>query len=205
VTETEESAGAPPRRPLPPRVRTRVVEIASVSLGRMAANLVPGPLARVASFAPARRAKIAGDAIATALEADEAFRERVAEDARSSAPELATMVQEGSPPAAADPVEVAALAYLLRPDGWAALVEDASEALAALSPGVDLEATRQLEQLRRQVDALNESAKEGRARHREQLAQLKAENADLRHKLGDARARGRRAEADLAAAADDAG
>jgi predicted RNA-binding protein with PIN domain len=182
------------------RVRTRVVEIASGSLGRMAPGLVPGSLTRVASFAPARRAKLAGDRIAAVLEADDDFRDHVAADATSGAPELAKAVQEGRPPAAADPVEVAALAYLLRPDGWAALVEDASTDLSSVSRIEDESATRQVEQLRRQVEALTESSKEARARHREKLAEVKAENADLRHKLGDARGRVRQAEAAVSAA-----
>ena len=86
------------------------------------------------------------------------------------------------------------MAYLLRPPGWADLVEAAGEAAVAEESATRGHATRQVDQLRRQVDSLTESLKDTRARQREQVAALKAENSELRHKLGDARGRVRAAE-----------
>ena len=75
--------------PLPDRVRARVVALASDALGRMSADLVPTTLKRVAAFAPARRATLAGSQIASVLAADDRFREQVATDVREQVPDLA--------------------------------------------------------------------------------------------------------------------
>jgi predicted RNA-binding protein with PIN domain len=183
-------------RPLPDRVRARVVALTADSLGRMPADQVPASLARVASFAPARRARLAATQIASVLAADDGFRELVAADVRAQVPDLAGALDAGTAPSAADPVDLAAVAYLIRPDGWAGLVAASGDASLAEDTGAaDRQAARRAEQLRRQVETLTESLKETRARHREQVADLKTENADLRHKLGDARARARSAEA----------
>jgi predicted RNA-binding protein with PIN domain len=190
--------------PLPTRVRTRVVELASDALGRMTPPALPGSLTRVASFAPARRAKLAADRIAAVLATDEDFRSEVAADAASRAPELAEAVKGAQVPAAADPVEVAALAYLLRPPGWQGLLEETASALRPPPRDEGETAAREVEQLRRQVESLTRATKESRAQHREKLAELKAENAELRHKLGDARTRLRQAESTAEAAAAEA-
>jgi predicted RNA-binding protein with PIN domain len=197
VTEAEQTGPSPDgaAAPLPERVRGRVVALASDALGRMAAADVPTSLARVAAFAPARRAKLAGSQIASVLEVDEAFRGLVASDVREQLPELALAVDEGVVPAAADPVDAAAVAYLLRPSGWEDLVASVGAALAGDGASSSGAASRQLDQLRRQLDSATESLKETRGRHREQVATLKAENTDLRHKLGDARTRARSADA----------
>ena len=183
-------------RPLTDRVRARVVALTADSLGRMPADQVPASLARVAAFAPARRARLAATQIASVLAADDGFREHVAADVRAQVPDLAGALDAGTPPSAADPVDLAAVAYLIRPDGWAALVAASGDVSLAEDTGAaDRQAARRAEQLRRQVETLTESLKETRARHREQVAELKAENAELRHKLGDARTRARSAEA----------
>ena len=180
--------------PLPERVRGRVVALASDALGRIAADDVPSSLSRVAAFAPARRAKLAASQIASVVEADEGFRILVAEDVRKQVPGLAEAVDAGAIAPAADPVDVAAVAYLLRPTGWDELVTTAVELLSGDAGSTGRAATRQLDQLRRQLESATEGLKEARGRHREQLASLKAENTDLRHKLGDARTRARSAE-----------
>ncbi|QWZ10544.1 NYN domain-containing protein [Nocardioides panacis] len=167
----------------------------------MPADQVPSSLTRVAAFAPARRARLAATQIASVLATDEGFREHVAADVRAQVPDLAGALDAGTPPSAADPVDLAAVAYLLRPDGWAGLVAASGEASLAEDTGAaDRQAARRADQLRRQVETLTESLKEARARQRDQVAELKSENADLRHKLGDARARARSAETASAAA-----
>ena len=192
-TEQPDGAATGPG-PLPDRVRARVVGLAADALGRMAVEVVPPSLVRVATFAPQRRARLAASQIASVLAADDAFRDRVATDVRVQVPDLAQALDAGTAPSAADPVDLAAVAYLLRPPGWADLVEAAGEAAVAEESATRGHATRQVDQLRRQVDSLTESLKDTRARQREQVAALKAENSELRHKLGDARGRVRAAE-----------
>ena len=193
-TEQPDRAATGPG-PLPDRVRARVVGLAADALGRMAVEVVPPSLVRVATFAPQRRARLAASQIASVLAADDGFRDRVATDVRVQVPDLAQALDAGTVPSAADPVDLAAVAYLLRPPGWADLVEAAGEAAVAEESATTRgHASRQLEQLRRQVESLTESLKDTRARQREQVAALKAENSELRHKLGDARGRVRAAE-----------
>ena len=123
ATEGEEPKDSGLDGPLPDVVRTRVVALAADSLGAMPPDQLPPALKRVASFAPGRRAKLAGTQIAGVLETDEAFRERLAVQVRARVAEIAQALEEGTTPAAADPVELAAVAYILRPDGWVDVVE----------------------------------------------------------------------------------
>ncbi len=118
TSEGEESRSRGLEGPLPDVVRARVVALAADSLGSMPVEQLPPALKRVASFAPGRRAKLAGTQIAGVLETDETFRDRLAVQVRARVAELAQALDEGTTPAAADPVELAAVAYLLRPEGW---------------------------------------------------------------------------------------
>lgn len=181
--------------PLPDAVRTRVISLAAESLGQMPVDQLPAALKRVASFAPARRAKLAGSQIAGVLETDATFRERLGRQVRLQVSELADALDAGTTPAAADPVELAAVAYLLRPDGWQAVVEaGATVADAERSTAVSKQTEQQVDRLRRQLEETVGELREARERSRKQVAELKAENADLRHKLGDARAKARAAQ-----------
>ena len=85
---------------------------------------LPVPLRRVAKFAPNRRARLGGPAIAAQLAADPLFRQRISGRVldRRRRPGRGRG-RRAWRPAAADPVEVAALAYLARPDGWRELVD----------------------------------------------------------------------------------
>ena len=182
--------------PLPDAVRARVVALAAEAIGRMPAETLPAPLKRVATFAPGRRAKLAGNQIAGVLETDAGFREHVARQVRVEAPEIAEALDAGARPAVADPVDLAAMAYLLRPEGWRAILVESSEQIRAERAGAVSKQTQdQVERLRRQVEMANEELKEVRQRQREELARLKLENSELRHKLGDARAKSREAAA----------
>ena len=181
--------------PLPETVRVRVVALAADALGRLQADTLPPSLRRVATFAPQRRARLAGSQIAGVLERDADFRKSVAEVVREGVPELADAVELGSAPPAADPVDLAALAYLLRPDGWVGLVTAATDAVDADRIGAEhRRASGEIDALRARLDQAEHELKELRARHREQLATLKAENADLRRRLGEARSRARDAQ-----------
>ncbi len=187
---------------LPEPVRARVVALTADALGRLEQERLPTSLRRVAAFAPARRARLAASQIAAVLELDPEFRDRVASQVRERLPGLAEALDAGAPAPVADPVDLAAVAYLLRPHGWQAVVSAASQAAEADRAGASgREKSHREERLRRQVDAAAEELKEARRRHREQVSQLKADNAELRHRLGEARARTRAAEEEAARAA----
>ncbi|MGW3142350.1 NYN domain-containing protein, partial [Streptomyces sp. NPDC001139] len=114
-------------RPLPDGVRRRVVQIVSDGFGSLTVAELPAQLRQYARFAPNRRAKFAGNAMAAALETEPLFRQRIGEKLREAQPELAGALDSGSPPPAADPLDVAAAAYVLRPAGWVKLVTAAGE------------------------------------------------------------------------------
>lgn len=177
-------------RLLPDAVRGRVVALAAEAIGRLPAEQLPAPLKRVASFAPARRARLAGSQIAAVLESDEELRGRVGTQVREEVAEVATALEAGAPPAAADPVLVASVAYLLRPDGWERVLD---ESLALLEAERDSQAGRQnadqAERMRAQVQAAQDELRTARARHREETSRLKAENSALRQRLADERSR----------------
>lgn len=182
--------------PLPEAVRSRVIALAADCLGQATADQLPAPLKRVASFAPSRRAKLAGNQIASVVETDESFREFLARQVRDALPELAHALESGTPPAAADPVDLAAVAYLLRPPGWATVVAQAVMAAEAEQvSAASRQVAGQVDRVRRQLDVATEELRDLRQKSRDQTAALKAENSDLRHKLGDARTRARSAEA----------
>ncbi|RFU39004.1 RNA-binding protein, partial [Actinomadura logoneensis] len=130
------------------------METAAELLGALPLDEVPVPLRRFARFERRKRAKLAGQHIAALLERDDAFRARVGEAGREAHPELAAAVTEGHVPPAADPVVVAVLGYLLRPDGWPDLVENARAELersASLSEGERAE--RRIAELRAELTA----------------------------------------------------
>src|SRR3954462_828576 len=104
-------------RPLPDGVRRRVVHIVSEGFGGLTVGELPAQLRQYARFAPNRRAKFAGNAMAAALETDPLFRQRIGEKFREVQPELAGALDSGAPPPAADPLDVAAAAHVLRAPG----------------------------------------------------------------------------------------
>jgi len=128
---TEPLLSVEPEPTLPEPVRQRVVVLAAAAITGMPLDELPAALRRVAKFAPNRRARLGGAAIAAQLAADPLFRQRVGGRAVDAAGELGAAVREGTTPAAADPVDVAALAYLARPGGWSELVAEAAETLKA--------------------------------------------------------------------------
>ena len=116
---------------LPEPVRVRVVGLAADALGRMSPEDVPATLRAAARFAPAKRARstTTATAIATVLDSDAAFRLSVAGAAEQESPLALAAVRAGETPPAADPVELAAAAYLLRVESWPSYVERARAAL----------------------------------------------------------------------------
>uniref|UniRef100_UPI003B3BA60C NYN domain-containing protein n=1 Tax=Micromonospora sp. TaxID=1876 RepID=UPI003B3BA60C len=194
--------GLPEPEPvLPEPVRQRIVALTAAVLPGLPADEVPVPLRRVAKFAPNRRARLGGSVIAAQLTADPLFRQRVTARVLTDAGDLGAAVVEGTAPAAADPVEVAALAYLVRPRGWRELIDASGAAVRAeVDSAVVAELVREAEQratraehdravARVEADKLRDEL----ARVREELGQLREENRQLQRGLRETQARERRA------------
>jgi len=169
---------------LPEPVRARVIALVAASLTGMPADEVPPSLRRVAQFAPNRRARMGGPAIAAQLRADLLFRQRVAQRVLDSAGELGAAVRDGTPPGVADPVDVAALTYLARPAGWREVIAEVTETLR-----VDAESAAIAERLRASehqvIRAEHERAvaKVEAEKLRDELTRLRAEADALREQV----------------------
>lgn len=185
-------------RPLPDGVRRRVVQIVSDGFGGLTVGELPAQLRQYARFAPNRRAKFAGNAMAAALETDPLFRQRIGEKFRDAQPELAGALDSGSPPPAADPLDVAAAAYVLRPTGWVKLVTAAGEeAQRADAERADEESRAELERLRAELAHAREHTRAETERLRTELDAAKKEAESLHRKLRAALSDVKRGEAAL--------
>ncbi|MFE2989580.1 NYN domain-containing protein [Streptomyces sp. NPDC059262] len=185
-------------RPLPEGVRRRVVQIVSDGFGGLTVAELPPQLRQYARFTQTRRAKFAGNAMAAAVESDTLFRQRIAERLRDAQPELAGALDSGAPPPAADPLDVAAAAYVLRPTGWVKLVAAAGEeAVRADAERADEEARAELERLRAEVEAVREQTRSETERLRTELESAKKEAESLHRKLRSALSDVKRGEAAL--------
>lgn len=174
---------------LPERVRARVVALAADVLGTMRADEMPASVRPVARFTSSKRARLGASVIAAALEAEPAFRARVLQEAAAAQPGLVEALRDGSPPAAADPIDVAVVAYLLRPEGWAELVAAGQTTSLAASEARAARESAAAERLREQLSAARASARESRDRYKREIDRLKADNAGLRRRLSEARER----------------
>ncbi|TDC41485.1 NYN domain-containing protein [Micromonospora sp. KC213] len=196
------AVGAPEPEPtLPEPVRQRIVALTAAVLPGLPADEVPVPLRRVAKFAPNRRARLGAPAIAAQLTGDPLFRQRVTARVLADAGDLGAAVVAGTAPAAADPVEVAALAYLARPRGWRELIEASGAAVRAeADSAVVAELVREAEQRAARAEhdravarVEAEKLRDELARVREELGQLREENRQLNRTLRETQARERRA------------
>jgi predicted RNA-binding protein with PIN domain len=169
---------------LPEAVRTRLVSLVAASLGDV--KPLPAALKQVAGFAPARRARLGATAIMTELDRDDELRERVAVQARTRATD--------------DALDVAALAWLERSEGW----EDAVRGAADRAPQKAGSAQQELreQKLRDRAEEAERTVRELRRSHKEALDALKAEVATLRRTLGETRTRERASREDAEAARD---
>ncbi|MER6524436.1 NYN domain-containing protein [Streptomyces sp. NPDC001508] len=171
-------------RPLPDGVRRRVVQIVSDGFGSLTIGELPAQLRQYARFAPNRRAKFAGNAMAAALETDTLFRQRIGEKLREAQPELCGALDSGSPPPAADPLDVAAAAYVLRPAGWVKLVAAAGEEVQrADAERADEESRAELERLRAELARVRDHTRAETERLRAELDSAKREAESLHRKL----------------------
>ncbi|MCC9704753.1 NYN domain-containing protein [Streptomyces sp. MNU76] len=185
-------------RPLPEGVRKRVVQIVSDGFGGLTVAELPAQLRQYARFAPNRRVKFAGNAMAAAVESDTLFRQRIGERFRETHPELAGALDTGAPPPAADPLDVAAAAYVLRPTGWVKLVAAAGEeALRADAERADEESRAELERLREQLAEARGHTKTETERLRAELESAKKDADSLHRKLRAALSDVKRGEAAL--------
>ncbi|MET8568745.1 NYN domain-containing protein [Streptomyces sp. NPDC004783] len=185
-------------RPLPDGVRRRVVQIVSDGFGGLTLGELPAQLRQYARFAPNRRTKFAGTAMAAAVESDALFRQRIGEKFKEAQPELAGALESGTPPPAADPLDVAAAAYVLRPHGWVKLVTAAGEeAQRADAERADEESRAELERLREELTRAREQTRTETERLRGELESVKKEAESLHRKLRSALSDVKRGEAAL--------
>ena len=191
--------GTPPLEDLPAPVRARVLSVAAEALGRLALEHVPAPLRKVSTFAPARRADLAGARIATVLASDAEFRDRLALQVRALAGPVAEAVTraaaEGRAPEGVDRTEAAATAWLLGLPRWTDPVEEDTGDRRGGSPDppagdrAGTAAETRLRELTRRVAQVRADADRQRARDRERLDKVKEENTELRRRLGQTRTR----------------
>src|SRR3954451_18964414 len=166
---------------LPEPVRQRVTALAAAALPGLPGDEIPMALRRVARFAPNRRARLGGREIAAQLTADPLFRQRISGRIVTDAGDLGAAVAGGMAPAAADPVEVAALAYLARPDGWRDLIEAAGDAVRAEADSAAIAAQiRDAEQRAARAEHDRAVAKVEADKLRDELARVREELGQLR-------------------------
>ncbi|MDQ1733149.1 MAG: hypothetical protein QOK10_3308 [Pseudonocardiales bacterium] len=189
------SSGGSADQPLPVEVRQQLLTIAADVMGRTPASELPAAVRRFSRFAPSKRLRLGAAEIAAALAADDAFRDSVANVVREASPELAEQVMSGAPPATADPIDVAVITYLLRPDGWQDRLTEISAGLAEQSERRQAggEATRmaaEMDRLRqahgdlvRARDAARTAAKGSSAEHAKQVADLQRQLRGLQAEL----------------------
>jgi predicted RNA-binding protein with PIN domain len=190
-----------PEPTLPEPVRQRIIALTAAALPGLPADEIPPPLRRVAKFAPNRRARLGAPAIAAQLTVDPLFRQRITARVLADAGDLGETVLTGTAPAAADPVEVAALAYLARPPGWQDLIEASGAAVRAeADKAVIDELVREAEQRATRAEhdravarVEAEKLRDELARLREELGQLREEHRQLTRALRETQARERRA------------
>ena len=193
---------AVPAPSLPEPVRRAVAALAAHVLGVIPEAAVPASLRRVREFAPARRARSGGGPLAAALERDAPFRQVVATAWRELHPDLAEAVDAGRTLPAADPIEVAAGIYLLRPDGWQARLADAVDAVAggqaeARRREQEADSRTRLEALLGEVERWRADAEQARAALaalEEELTSVRREQRRLRADTDRLRAAAREAE-----------
>ncbi|HEU5006962.1 MAG TPA: NYN domain-containing protein [Jatrophihabitantaceae bacterium] len=190
--------------------RKQVVELAADVLGRLASEQTPTALRPFARFTPARRRQRGAVQIAAALDTDDQFRDSVADAVRETLPDLVAAVADGELPAASDPVDVAVVAYLVRPQGWQDVLAAASELWRAQREHAD-ELGEERARLQHEIAQLRGKLKSETARSRDAIAEAGAQARDriaelekaLRNRTRELRAAERErneARAELAAA-----
>ncbi|MGA3527160.1 NYN domain-containing protein [Melissospora conviva] len=169
---------------LPEPVRQRIITLTAAAISTLPHDQLPSPLRRVAKFAPNRRARLGGPAIASQLAGDPLFRQRISGRVTADAAELGAAVTTGTAPAAADPVEVAALAYLARPAGWRGLVEASGAAVRAEADSAMIaELVRESEQRAARAEHDRSLARAEVEKLRDEMSRVRDENGKLREEV----------------------
>lgn len=166
--------------------RQQIVQIASDVLGRLKPDEIPVPLRALAKFTTSRRRQRGAVPIAAALDSDEQFRARVADVVIETLPLLVEALRSGAGTAASDPCDVAAVAYLVRPDGWETIVADATARWAEQRVHSD-DAVEERTRLQGEIAELRGRVKSELARSRDAIneagAAYTAEIAELKKSL----------------------
>ncbi|GAA0478180.1 RNA-binding protein [Paractinoplanes deccanensis] len=170
-----------PEPVLPEPVRQRIMTLSAAALPSLPADEMPVQMRKVARFAPNRRARLGGREIAAQLAADPLFRQRISTRVVADTGDLGAAVAGGVAPAAADPVEVAALAYLTRPEGWRDLIDKAGHAVIAEADSAAVASqVREAEQRAARAEHDRAVAKVEADKLRDELARVREEMGQLR-------------------------
>lgn len=171
---------------LPVAVRTRVLTLVADVLPEVPG--LPASLRKVAAFAPARRARLGSVAISAGLD-DEDLRTRIAHQVGQRRQHELVALRDGT---MHDALEAAALDWLVRPQGWTRRLDSTVSLVEAhaAEQAVVVQQARD-ERWQQRAEAAEAELREVRATYRQQVDSYKAEVAQLRRKLGEARARGR--------------
>jgi predicted RNA-binding protein with PIN domain len=171
---------------LPAGVRAKMVTLASQAIAMMPTPQVPATLRKSVDFAPAKRAKLVGAQIAAAVDADEEFREHLATQVRALVPDVVAGLESGGSEGDASPVEAAAVAFIIRSEGWADVIGSAASA-SQDDAGVHRDLVDSVDRLTAALADARSQNKEIRSRLRAQLDAVKADNTQLRRTLGQTR------------------
>lgn len=184
---------------LPSAVRARLLQWAADTLGSVSPGELPAALGRVARFAPAKRARLAGPALAQALDADPGFRALVAAYARPDGASDGAL--EDALDAGSDVTSAAALAYLLRLPDRDGLLDRVRRAEAAAGSRAEVnELQQKITRLLDRVDRLIAERDAARRALTEKASAAPAE-VELRRRLREQGGRLREAEQRAEAAA----
>ncbi len=171
---------------LPAGVRAKMVTLASQAIAMMPTPQVPAALRKSVDFAPAKRAKLVGAQIAAAVDADDEFREHLATQVRALVPDVVAGLESGESDGDASPVEAAAVAFIIRSEGWADVIGSAAAA-GQDDAGVHRDLVDSVDRLTAALAEARRENKEVRSRLRAQLDAVKADNTLLRRTLGQTR------------------
>lgn len=181
---------------------SRLATFAAAAMTAMPLTQVPAALRRSMQFTPSKRARLIAAPLLDNIDADPEFRQRLGVQLSAQHADLVAELADFDPAVgstAGTEHDLAALAFVLRPDGWEDVLVAAARADDArrTAPGGELERTA--ERLTATVEQLREDARAARAKARRQVDGLREENAQLRRTVGQTRADLKQVKADAEA------
>jgi predicted RNA-binding protein with PIN domain len=167
---------------LPDAVRQRAIALVAAALPGVPDDELPAPIRKVARFAPHRRAKLGAAPIAQQLAGDPLFRQRLGDRVAGDLGSLGLLIVAGEPPPAqADPLDVAALAYLTRPPGWREVLAAAhATAREEAASAASVAASRETEQRLARAEHDRAVARVEAEKLREELSRVREEASAFR-------------------------